>query len=57
MSSLSRPAPRRPSDRRARSIIPSILLVMLALMIVRDLLARRWSAERRPLPDVTRRSL
>jgi hypothetical protein len=30
---------------------------MLALMIVRDLLARRWSAERRPLPDVTQRSL
>jgi hypothetical protein len=30
---------------------------MLALMIVRDLLARRWSAERRALPDVTRRSL
>jgi hypothetical protein len=57
MSSLSRPAPRRPSTRRARSIIPTILLVMLALMIVRDLLARRWSAERRPLPDVTRRSL
>jgi hypothetical protein len=57
MSSLSRPAPRRPSDRRARSIIPSILLVMLALMIVRDLLARRWSAERRPLSEVTRRSL
>jgi hypothetical protein len=44
MSSLSRPAPRRPSARRARSIVPSILLVMLALMIVRDLLARRWSA-------------
>jgi hypothetical protein len=57
MSSLSRPAPRRPPERRARSIVPSILLIMLALMIVRDLLARRWSAERRPLPEVTRRSL
>jgi hypothetical protein len=57
MSALIRPAPRRPSDGRARSIVPTLLLIMLALMIVRDILVRRWSAERPPLPDVTRRSL
>ena len=57
MSALSWPVPRRPSNRRARSIIPTLLLIMLALMIVRDILVRRWSAERPPLPDVTRRSL
>ncbi len=57
MFPLSRPAPRPPSDRRARSIVPTILLVMLALLIVRDILVRRWSAERHPLSDVTRRSL
>jgi hypothetical protein len=46
MSALSQPAPRRPSDRRARSIIPTLLLIMLAILIVRDILVRRWSAER-----------
>jgi hypothetical protein len=43
--------------RRAGSVIATLLLVMLALMIVRDILVRRWSTERPPLPDVTRRSL
>jgi len=47
----------RPSDRRARSIIPTIVLVMLAVMIVRDLLARRWSSAGPRAHDVTQRSL
>jgi len=57
MSALIRRASRRPSDRRAHSVIATLLLIKLALMIVRDILVRRWSAERPPLPDVTRRSL
>jgi hypothetical protein len=41
----------------ARSIITTVLMVMLAVMIVRDILVRRWSAERQPSSsDVTQRS-
>jgi hypothetical protein len=57
VSALSRPVPRRPSDRRARNVIPTLLLIMLALMIVRDILVRRWSAEQPAPRDVTRRAL
>jgi hypothetical protein len=56
MSSLNRPAARRPSDRRARSIVSTILLVMLAVMIVRDLLVRRWTGTTQSRTDVTQRS-
>jgi len=50
-------ATRRPSDRRGRSIIPGIVLVMLAIMIARDLLVRRWSSWASRGHDVTQRSL
>ncbi len=56
MHAENRPAARRPSDRRARSIVSTILLVMLAVMIVRDLLVRRWSATAQSRADVTQRS-
>jgi hypothetical protein len=56
MHSENRPAARRPSERRARSVIPTILLIMLAVMIVRDLLVRRWSATAQSRADVTQRS-
>jgi hypothetical protein len=57
MSSTSaRPEARRNRQAFARNIITTALMVMLAVMIVRDILARRWSAERQPSPDVTQRS-
>jgi len=56
MHSENRPAARRRPDRRARSIIPTLLLIMLAVMIVRDLLARRWSSAAQSPADVTQRS-
>jgi len=40
-----------------RPIVTSLILILLAVMIVRDILVRRWGSERRPLPDVTQRSL
>jgi hypothetical protein len=43
--------------RQWRTLVTSLLLVLLAVLIVRDILVRRWSAER-PLPSgVTRRSV
>lgn len=56
MASANRPAPRRIETSFLRGIVTSFLLVMLAVMIVRDLLVRRWGAERQPQSDVTQRS-
>jgi hypothetical protein len=53
------PPTNRPQARVSgqRPIVTSLLLIMLAVMIVRDILVRKWGSERRPLPDVTRRAL
>jgi hypothetical protein len=56
MSSSARPKPRRIASSFARSIVTSILLVLLAIMIVRDILVRRFGSERAPQTDVTQRS-
>ena len=50
----------RPEARRvpaSRAIATFLLLILLGVMIVRDILVRRWSTERPPFPGVTRRSL
>ena len=56
MASANRAEPRRSETSFARSIIATIVLVMLAIMIVRDILVRRWGSERQPQSDVTQRS-
>jgi cell division protein ZapA (FtsZ GTPase activity inhibitor) len=56
MSSATRPKPRRIAASFSRSIITTILLVMLAIMVMRDILARRFSSDRQPQSDVTQRS-
>jgi hypothetical protein len=40
---------------RQRGIVTTVLVIMLALMIVRDIFARRWGLQPRPAPDVTQR--
>ncbi|WP_156927950.1 hypothetical protein [Bradyrhizobium sp. Tv2a-2] len=55
-SSSARPERRRNDPSFARGIITTILMVMLAAMIVRDILTRRWGSERQPSADVTQRS-
>jgi len=61
MMSGASPSARRPSRRasvlRARGLVMTVLLIMLGVMIVRDLLVRRWSAPGQPSHDVTQRSL
>ena len=60
MNQMMTPQAGQPEARRDppwRTLITSLLLVLLAVMIVRDILVRRWSAERPSLPGVTRRSL
>lgn len=48
---------RRPADgatTRRRTLVPTLLLVMLALMIVRDIVVRRWTTAPGPATDVSR---
>jgi len=56
MSSSARREARRNGPSFARSLITTALMVMLAVMIVRDILTRRWSSDRQPSSDVTQRS-
>jgi predicted N-acetyltransferase YhbS len=48
--------PTEAARSRVRSLISTILFIMISIMIVRDILARRWSAATPPRTDVTERS-
>jgi hypothetical protein len=41
---------------RFRGIVTTLLVIMIAVMIVRDILVRRWGAATPPASDVTQRS-
>ena len=41
---------------RFRAIITTVLLVLISVMIVRDILLRRWAQPVPPASDVTERS-
>jgi hypothetical protein len=49
-------APEDVARPRLRSIITTALMIMLAVMIVRDILVRRWSSPTLPASDVFHRS-
>jgi hypothetical protein len=50
---LPAPADARP---RFRGLITTILMILISVMIVRDILGRRWSTPAPPASDVTERS-
>jgi hypothetical protein len=50
------PRPRGAAPSRLRSTVTTILLIMLSVMIVRDILVRRWGSASPARPDVTQRS-
>jgi hypothetical protein len=50
------PSPRETARPRLCRAITTLLLIMLAAMIVRDIFARRFSSAAAPPPDVTQRS-
>jgi hypothetical protein len=50
------PAPRDAARPRIRSIVTTLLLIMIAVMIVRDIFVRRWGNATPPASDVTQRS-
>lgn len=48
-----KPPTRGAAAPRFRSIVMTILMVMLTVMIIRDIFARRWSSPGRAASDVT----
>jgi hypothetical protein len=53
--SVSLPAKRHAASSRFRGIISTVLLIMLVVMIVRDILVRRWVSATPSPPNVTHR--
>ena len=49
------PAPRDGARPRWRGAITTVLMILVAVMIVRDIFARRWASASPPSSDVTRR--
>jgi len=52
----SLPAPPDGARSRFRSVITTVLLIMISVMIVRDLLVRRWRGSAPLASDVVRPS-
>jgi hypothetical protein len=52
----SRATPTDAARSRVRSIITTVLLIMISVMIVRDIFVRRWSSTTPSPPNVTHRS-
>jgi hypothetical protein len=52
----SLPGPVDAPRSRVRSLVTTILFVLISVMIVRDILVRRWSAAPPPSSDVTQQS-
>jgi hypothetical protein len=56
MTPDSLPGPVDAPRSRVRSLVTTILFVLISVMIVRDILVRRWSAAPPPSSDVTQQS-
>ena len=54
--SESLPEPVDAARPRLRSLVTTILFILISVMIVRDILVRRWSAAPPPASDVTEQS-
>jgi len=56
MTPDSLPEPLDAPRSRVRSVVTTILFILISVMIVRDILVRRWSAAPPPTSDVTEQS-
>jgi hypothetical protein len=52
----SLPAPPDGARSRFRSVVTTVLLIVISIMIVRDIFVRRWGGPTPPASDVTRQS-
>ena len=57
MTAAHLPEPADAARSRVRSLITTILLIMISVMIVRDILVRRWGGGAPPDSDVTGQGL
>ena len=56
MTPTSLPEPIDGPRPRFRGLVTTMLLILISVMIVRDILVRRWSAAPPPASDVTEQS-
>ena len=56
MTPANLPEPADAARSRVRSLITTILLIMISVMIIRDIFVRRWGAATPPASDVTQQS-
>jgi hypothetical protein len=54
MRGLTARTPPRGVIQRRRTLVPTLVLIMLAVMIVRDIVVRRWTGTPAARSDVTR---
>jgi hypothetical protein len=54
--SESLPQPRDAARPRVRSLITTVLMIMISVMVVRDIFVRRWNSVTPAASDVTERS-
>ena len=57
MTPKSLPEPVDAPRSRVRGLVTTILLIMISVMIIRDILVRRWGAAPPPASDVTQQGL
>jgi hypothetical protein len=57
MTSEDLPEPIDAARSRVRRLVTTILFIMISIMIVRDILVRRWAAAPPPASDVTQQGL
>jgi hypothetical protein len=50
------PATRDAARPRLRSVITTVVLILISVMIVRDIFVRRWSSPAAPAADTTQHS-
>jgi len=55
--STNLPTTRDAASSRLRRVVTTVLMIMLAILIVRDIFARRWGSTAGPRQDITRQDV
>jgi hypothetical protein len=55
--STNLPKTRDAASSRLRRVVTTVLMIMLAILIVRDIFARRWGSTAGPRQDITRQDV
>ena len=55
--STNSPTMRDAASSRLRRVVTTVLMIMLAILIVRDIFARRWGSTAGPRQDIARQDI